>query len=177
MRLPRVAVAATLAAAVTIPALSASAAYARPVPQSAAAKSPGGHAKPMRHHFAAVGSVAVVDSTGATVTVAATAGTKDAKGHTVTIAVPAVARILVNGKRAGVAALQQGYRITVTGTRVGTAYIADKIEATAPRPRTRPKPTPSSSTAPPAPAPSTQPSESVQPSLPSEPAEDSTGNP
>jgi hypothetical protein len=82
----------------------------------------------------------------------------------------------VAGKGAGLAALQPGYRITVTGTRIGTAYTASKIQA-APRPRTKPGPTPSSSTTAPAPAPSTQPSESVEPTTPSEPAEEPTANP
>jgi hypothetical protein len=179
MRLPRIAVVAALAAAVTVPASSVTAAYARPASQPSAVKSHGKHAKSVRQVFTAVGSVAAVDSGGATVTVVANAGTKGTRGRTVTIAVPAGARIRVSGKDAGLAAVQQGFRITVVGVRIGTAYTASKIEATAPRPKSRPKPAPSSSTAPPAPAPdqSTVPDESVQPSMPSEPAEDPADDP
>ena len=177
MRLPRTAVAAALAAAVTIPASAATAAYARPAPQHPSVMSPGKHAKPVRHVFTAVGSITAVDSGGATVTVVATAGTKDTKGHVVTIAVPAGARIRVSGKDAGLAALQPGFRITAIGIRIGTAYTASKIEATTARPKTRPKPAPRSSTTPPTPEPSTQPGDPVQPSTPSEPAEEPAGNP
>ena len=73
MRLPRVAVTAALVAAVTVPAVSATAAaYAGPAPRPAAAKSHGKHGKPVRHVFAAAGSIVAVDNDGATITVAAT---------------------------------------------------------------------------------------------------------
>ena len=171
MRLPRVAVTAALIAAVTVPAVSTTAAAsARPAHRPAAAKSPGKHAKPVRHVFAAAGSIVAVDNDGATITVAATAGTKDVKGRTVTMAVPTSARILVGGRRTAPAALQQWYRITVTGTRIGTAYTAGKIQATAPRPSTRPHPTPTPTTTAPDPA-TPSPGESVEPATSSEPAE------
>jgi hypothetical protein len=178
MRIPRMAVVAALAVAVTVPASSVTAAaYARPASQPSAVKSHGKHAKPVRQVFTAVGSVAGVDSGGGTVTVVATAGTKGTKGHTVTIAVPAGARIRVSGKDTGLTAIQQGFRITVVGVRIGTAYTASKIEATAPRSKHGPKPAPSSSTTAPAAEPSTEPDESVQPGMPTEPAEDPADDP
>ena len=75
----------------TVPAWTATVAYARPAPQPAAAKAPAKHAKPVQPRFS------------------------------------------------------RCTPITVTGSRIGTAYTTGKIQA-APRPRIKPSPIPSSST-------------------------------
>ncbi|GAA3452873.1 hypothetical protein [Dactylosporangium matsuzakiense] len=144
------AVAAVLAAAVTGPLVSTAtiASAAAPAVTVTAAEhgKPAKPAKPVRSQFSAVGTVVAVDSGAGTITVAARAGTKDVKGTTVTIAVPATARITINGARKRLADLAAGYRVTVTGTRTGTAYTAARVQATKARPA--PAPSPSGSATP-----------------------------
>lgn len=60
-------------------------------------------------------------------------------GTTITVRVPAGARVVVNDGRRKVSAIGIGFRISVTGVRVGDVYTAEKVQA---RGRVRPKPTP-----------------------------------
>src|SRR5512138_482042 len=71
---------------------------------------------PKQVKFAASGTVTAVDATAGTVTVQVKGGTKDVRRSTVTIAVPATARIVVNGKGKTLADIAVGFGITVTGT-------------------------------------------------------------
>ncbi|GIF14321.1 hypothetical protein [Actinoplanes teichomyceticus] len=134
--------------------------------------------KKVKVAFAASGRVTAVGAT--SVTVAVKGGTKDVKGRTVTIGVPASVRVLLNGKRVAVTALAAGHQVSITGTRVDAVYTAAKVQATGkvvkptpvPSTSTSPAPVPSSPTSPaptsPAPAPSAPaPSESAPEASPS----------
>ncbi|MET8154570.1 hypothetical protein ACIBSW_34065 [Actinoplanes sp. NPDC049668] len=171
MRLPRTAAAAVLAVGIMVPAVSGTAvALASPSSHGAVAAAKAGHKpvesgkpgkphkprKPVRVPFAANGKVTAVDAEAGTVTLLANGGTKDVRRKTVTVTVPERAKIRVNGKRATVAGILAGARITVTGIRVGDVYTAVVISAT------RPKPAPTKS--PVTPSPSVTPSTDVSPS-------------
>jgi glucose/arabinose dehydrogenase len=192
MRLRPAALAVLLTAAVTVPAaatMTAAAAAkpaAKPSPSSSAKPAPkptakptkpaakpkpvAKPAKPVRVSFTANGIVAAVDVTAGRVSVTAKAGTKDAKGTTVTVSVPAGTRILLNGSRKTLGDLAAGYRITVTGTRTGSVYTASHIEAT--RAKTTPAPVPS-----PTAAPSPSPTDSPAPDPVDSPTPDRTDAP
>ena len=122
----RTALAAALAAAVTVPAVSiATAAYAKeghPASQHAG--------KPVKVAFTAIGTITAVDTAAGTVTVAAKGGTKDVRGKTVSVAVGGTTRIRVGGGGKALADLVAGYRVTVVGVRRQTTYTASRIEAT-----------------------------------------------
>ncbi|MGX6600765.1 hypothetical protein ACWKSP_01310 [Micromonosporaceae bacterium Da 78-11] len=108
-------------------------------------------AKPVRKVvFTASGSITAVDVTAGTITVVAKGGTKDVRRRTVAVAVPATVPIIVGGARMTLADLAVGFRITVVGTRAGTAYTAVRIvaEGTKPRPSTTPSVEPSRSASP-----------------------------
>jgi hypothetical protein len=178
MRLPRSAVAAMLAAGIIVPAVSGAAvAMAAPSSHSAgtfvdAAKSdkPGKPGKPSRRvkvKFAAEGRVTAVDAAAGTVTLLAKSGTKDVRKKTITVAVPAGARIVVGGRRATVAGIVAGARIAVTGTRVGAEYTAARISATRPKPAPSKKPVPVVT-------PSPSPSVTPDPTASAEPGDDDT---
>jgi uncharacterized protein (DUF736 family) len=146
MRMRRTVLAVVLSAGVLVPTVStAAAAWAKPAskptvthkgtpkPAKAPAKS-AKPAKPAKVNFAASGSVTAVNLDAGTVTVAAKGGTKDVKGTSVTVVVPSTARIVLDDASATLADLAAGYRITVTGTHVGTAYTATKVQASSPEP-------------------------------------------
>ncbi|BCY09330.1 hypothetical protein [Actinoplanes sp. L3-i22] len=159
MRVRRTAVAVAVAAGILVPSVSTAAvAWAKPAGKSSehapsakpsATEKPGKHgkpakpAKPAKANFAANGSITAVDSTLGTVTVAVKAGTKDVKGHTVSILLPSSVRIVLNGAPATAADLKAGFRITVTGTRSGTVYTASKVQARSSTPTATPTATPS----------------------------------
>jgi hypothetical protein len=171
VRVRRLAAVAALATAVIVPAGSAVAVASVKSPSPFGVQAP--HAsgkgkndkpakpakppKPVKVNFTAEGTVTAVDAAAGTVTVAAKGGTTDVRGSSVTIAVPATTRIVVNGARGALADLAAGFRITVTGSRAGTDYTAGKIEARGkrvkPNPSTSPTPAPTGS-ATPAPTPS-----------------------
>ncbi|HWS39390.1 MAG TPA: hypothetical protein VN408_42430 [Actinoplanes sp.] len=154
MRIRRAAVALTVFAAVTVPAVATGVvAYAHSSsPAAAGVSSPKGPKKPAKQavKFTAVGLVTAVDVTGATVTVAAKGGTKDVRGTTVTVAVPSGIRITLNDKRVDLNAVTAGQRITVTGTRAGGVFTAARIQVKG------------KSASRPSPSPSTEPSESPE---------------
>ncbi|GID91775.1 hypothetical protein ACFQFC_00870 [Amorphoplanes digitatis] len=180
MRLPRTAAAAVLAAGIIVPAVSGAAvALASPSSHSVVATKhghePGGSEKPGKPHkprkpvripFAANGKVTAVDAEAGTVTLAAHGGTKDVRRKTITVKVPEGARIRVNGRRATVAGILAGAKITVTGLRVDGVYTAVVINANRPKPA-KPPVTPSPSVTPStdvSPSPSVTPSTDVTPS-------------
>jgi hypothetical protein len=171
----RTVVAVALVAAATIPAVSVTAAQAvaKPAaskPAKPEASKPAKPAKPAKVTFAANGSVTAVSADAATITVAVKSGTKDVKGRTVIISVPSTTRIVVNGAGRALSALAAGYRITVTGTHVGSAYTAAKIEAHGVR--TQPTPTASPTAAP---SPTVTESPSAEPT--SDPSAEPTSDP
>ncbi len=165
MRMRRTALALAVAAAVTVPTVAtASVAAAKPAAKPAASHGkpaakpakptkPAKPAKPVKVTFSASGVVTAVDLDARTVTVAAKGGTKDVKGRTVGVVVPSTARIVLDDAPATVADLEAGFRITVTGTRLGTVYTASKVQASSPEPEVTPTPTPTPS----------EPSEPVEP--------------
>ncbi|MCY1143542.1 hypothetical protein OWR29_36550 [Actinoplanes sp. Pm04-4] len=162
MRMRRSVSAVALVAAVAVSAVpvTAGAAFAKPAASKPAQSKPGKPAKPAKVSFAATGSVTAVDLGSSTVTVAVKSGTKDVKGRTVSISVPASARIVVNGGGRTLGAVSAGFRITVTGSHVGSLYTAAKIQAHGVRATPAPAPSPSVT---PAPAPSTGPDDSATP--------------
>jgi hypothetical protein len=142
--------------------VAAAQAVAKPVATHHAATTPTKPAKPAKVAFAANGSVTAVISSDATITVAVKSGTKDVKGQTISISVPTTSRIVVNGARKNIADLGVGYRITVTGTHVGSLYTAARVEAVG----VRAQPTPSASvTASPGPTSSADPTASASPAV------------
>jgi hypothetical protein len=188
MRLRPVFLAAVMTVAVGVPAAATAAAAApgnQPVPAVSALKGkptakpskpakPAKPVKPVKVQFSASGTVKAVDAAAGTVTVVAKGGTKDVKGKTVTISVPSAVRIQLNGARKKLADLGAGFRITITGTRVGSVYTAAKVQATgtktkpAPKPTTSPTPTPTPTPEPtdtptPAPTDSPEPDDSASP--------------
>jgi hypothetical protein len=160
VRMRRTLVAVALAAAATVPAVSiisapavaGSAKPAKPVATKPVATKPTKAPKPTKVAFAANGSVTAVNAGSALITVAVKSGTKDVKGRTVTISVPPGARVVVNGAGKTLSAVAAGYRITVTGTHVGSLYTAAKIQAQGvrpqPAPSAKPVPTPTPTPAP-----------------------------
>jgi hypothetical protein len=165
MHLRRSALAVLLATAVVVPAVSTAAvAWAKPASKPAAAqkakpkptkapakptktpakptKTP---AKPVQVTFAANGTVTAVDAVAGTVVVAVKGGTKDVKGSSLTVVVPAAARIVLDDAPATLAQVQPGFRITVTGVRSGTGHTAAKIQASSPEVIVEPTPEPTPS--------------------------------
>ncbi len=153
MHLRRSALAVLLTASVVVPAVSTAAvAWAKPATKPAAVQKakpkpvktpakpvkPVKPAKPVKANFTASGSVTAVNPAAGTVTVAAKGGTKDVKGSVVTVTVPSTARIVLDDAPATLGALAVGFRITVTGTKLGTAYTAAKVQASAPEPEDEP---------------------------------------
>jgi hypothetical protein len=179
MRMRRTAVAVALAAAVTVPAVStAVAAFAQPTSAAAHSK-PAKPAKPAKKNFSASGTVTAVSAADGHVTVAAKGGTKDAKGHTITVTVPSNVRIVVNGSRKTLADVGVGYQITVIGTHAGTVYTATKVEAKGTKVRPKPTATPIK-TPTKTPTPSTSPTAGHDPSdddPTTEPSEDPSDDP
>ncbi|MDT5040184.1 MAG: hypothetical protein QOE51_1169 [Actinoplanes sp.] len=173
MRIHRPVLAVVLAASVLVPAGTAGVAWAsssKPVAANpshpARAAKP---AKPVKVLFTAQGRLRAVSLATGTLTVLATGGTKDVRGHVVTITVPSSVRI-VRGRAAKLADLRAGDRITVTGSRIADAYTAARIDARAAHPTTTPTALPSTS---PTPTTSTEPSESPS----TEPSEDHSTEP
>jgi hypothetical protein len=179
MRLRRSAAAVALAVAVVVPtAVTGVAAYAQGSSPSAASVHAAKKPKPDRKTpFQASGTITAVDAAAGTLTVAARGGTKDVRGKTVTMSVAAGARIVLNGRKVKLDALTAGLRVSVTGTRKDSAYLAGKIQAAGkgkPGPKPTPTASPSSSASPaPEPSESSEPTESPEPSWSSEP----TGSP
>lgn len=138
----RTAVAVALAMAVTASTVSTGvAAFAQPS-SSAVHASSGKPVKPARpKKFAVSGSITAVAAADGTITVAA----KGDKGGDVTVAVPADARITVNGARKSLADIATGYRVTVTGVRTGSVYTAVRVQARGARHTPTEHPTPSAS--------------------------------
>ncbi|GGN42301.1 hypothetical protein FHR83_007256 [Actinoplanes campanulatus] len=181
MRMRRTAAAVAMVAAVTLPAAGiGGVAYAQGSSATAsAAKKPAAvkptKAKPTKAPrkvaFQASGTITAVDASAGTITVAARSGTKDVRRKTVTMTVPAGARIILNGKKITVAGLGAGQKVSVTGTRAGTAYTVSKIQATGKK--AKPTPAPSSPSATPTTSPTVEPTTSptVEPteSAPEEP--------
>jgi hypothetical protein len=162
MRIRRTATAMIMIAAVTVPAaVTGGIAYAQgssPV-ATAAAKKPAPVKEPVKKPtppkkvkiaFQASGTISAVDAGAGTITVAVRSGTKDVRGKSVTMSVPAGATIVLNGKKVTVSALSAGIKVSLTGTRVDAAYTVARIQASGKA--VAPKPTPSSS------APTTDPS-------------------
>ena len=166
MRVPRPVLAGVLAGSILIPAFGAAGvASAKPSDRSAVTHS----AKQVKTVFAADGTVTAVGAD--TVTVLAKGGTKDVRQRSVTISVPATARIRRDGRAAAVSALQVGDRIAITGTWTGTSYTARIVDAH----RTRtPAKTPTTA---PTTTPTTQPSVSPSTTPTTEPTEDPIDNP
>ncbi|BEL02236.1 hypothetical protein Q0Z83_004270 [Actinoplanes sichuanensis] len=162
MRMRRSAAAVALAVAVVVPtAVTGVAAYAKSPSPAASSVVTDKKPKPdnkKKTPFQASGTVTGVDAAAGTVTVAARSGTKDVRGKTVTMTVAADARIVLNGKKVKLAALAAGLKVSVTGTRTDTAYLAGKIQAAG---KVKPAPSPSTPTTPPTASPS--PSDSVSP--------------
>src|SRR5262245_13579687 len=88
--------------------------------------------------FSASGTVVAVRS--GMVVIAVKGGTRDVRSKTITVRVPAGARVVVDDGCRKVAAIGIGFRISVTGVRVGDVYTAEKVQAHG---RVRPEPTPS----------------------------------
>nr|GID85728.1 hypothetical protein Ade03nite_46520 [Actinoplanes derwentensis] len=123
--------------------------------------------KKVKVKFSATGTVTTVDAAASTIALVVKGGTKDVKGKTVTVSVPTSVRILLNGRKVQLSALMAGQKITVTGTRIDTAYTAAKIQATG-KDKNKPAPTPSATATPTTPAsptatPSASPTESGDP--------------
>ncbi|MBW6439684.1 hypothetical protein KZ829_38745 [Actinoplanes hulinensis] len=173
MRMRRTAAAVAMVAAVTLPAAGVGGvAYAQSSSATASAAKKPAAAKPTKAKptkakptkaprkvaFQASGTITAVDVSAGTITVAARSGTKDVRGKTVTMTVPAGARIILNGKKITVAGLGAGQKVSVTGTRAGTAYTVTKIQATGKK--VKPTPAPSSPSATPTTSPTTPPTTS-----------------
>ena len=155
MRLRRCITAVVLTATVLLPGVSGTAAWAKPSAKPAAAKSAklvkvSKHAKPVKVKFAASGVITAVNKDAGSFSLRAKGGTKDVKGHIITVTAPSTARVILDDAPATLADLVAGYRITVTGTRLGTVYSASKIQASSPEPVQEPSiaPTPEPSTTP-----------------------------
>jgi hypothetical protein len=122
----RTALALALSAAIAVPAVLATApAFASGHP----AETPHPSSKPVKVAFAAAGTITAVDTTAGTVTVAATGGTKDVRGKTVTVAVSSTTVIRVGSARKALADLAADYKVSVIGYHQGAAYTATRIDA------------------------------------------------
>ncbi len=151
MRLRHAVIAIVLSTGALVPAaVSGTAAWAGPAPGPAAVQKakpakpirpvkPAKPAKPVKVTFTAAGAVTGVDAAAGTVTLVARGGTKDVRGHTVTVLVPGTARIVLDDAPATLADLTAGFRITVTGTRAGTVHTASKVQAHSPEPADEPE--------------------------------------
>lgn len=184
MRMRRSALAIAMVAGIAAPTVSTVAvAWAKPAAKPAVSHhakpaptkkgKPAKATKPVKANFAANGSITAVNAAAHTVTVAVKAGTKDVKGHSVSILLPAAVRIIVNDAPGTAVDLEAGFRITVTGTRLGTVYTASKVQAVSPAPQA--SPTPSEST--PSDAPSTAPTDEPTEQPTDEPTEDPSVQP
>lgn len=144
----------------------------KPSTKKPAVKKPAVKKPAKKIKFSATGTVTAVDAAAGTVTVKVTAGTKEVKGKTITVAVPTTLRVLINGAKKKLADLTPGYSITVTGLTTGTTNTADKIVArkvtAKPTPSTTPTPAPTPTTTP-TPAPTEDDSVSPEPSETPEP--------
>jgi hypothetical protein len=114
---------------------------ANPTPKSSKPAKATKPAKSVKASFAANGSVTAVDVDAHTVTIVVKGGTKDVKGRTVRILLPSSARIVLDDAPATAADIEAGFRITVTGTRLGNLYTASKVQASSPEPTVSPTPT------------------------------------
>ena len=171
MQIRRILVAAVIVAGVVAPTLSsvpgtaaaapASSGKAKPKPVKTAKATPKKTVKPTPVktvkpakpvEFSASGVLTAVDVAGSTVTIAVKGGTTDVRGKTVTFTVTSKARVRLDETTSTVAGLQPGYRASISGTRIGTAYTVLKLNADTPEPT--PSPTPS---APPTDAPVVEP--------------------
>jgi hypothetical protein len=151
MRMRRTALVIAMAAGIMVPTVSnaATVAWAKPAVSQKAKPAPKTSkpakatkpAKPVKASFAANGSVTAVDVDAHTVTVVVKGGTKDVKGRIVGILLPSSARIVLDDAPATAADIEAGFRITVTGTRVGNVYTASKVQASSPEPTVSPTPT------------------------------------
>ncbi len=147
MQVRRIAVAVALTAGIIVPAATlATSATAKPATRPAAVqkakpkatpprptKAP---AKPVKASFSANGTVTAVGT--GTLTLAVKGGTKDVKGASVTVAVPSTAKIVAEDAPATLADVQVGYRVSVTGTKVGTVYTATRVQVHLPEPTPSP---------------------------------------
>ena len=121
---------------VTIAALGATAptaAFAAAKPKKAPVSKPVKAAKPVKPspgRFTAVGTVAAVDTAARTVTVTATGGTPGVKGTTVTVAVPATAKVTVDDVKASLELVDAGDAVTVNGLRAGATLTATHVNGT-----------------------------------------------
>jgi hypothetical protein len=88
--------------------------------------------KPVKVPFTVTGAVTGVDAVAGTITIAATGGTKDLRGRTLTVTVATGAKIVVDDARAALATVQAGHQITAVGVRAGAVLTATKISTTAP---------------------------------------------
>lgn len=180
MRLRRTAFAALLAAGILVPAAgTATVAFAQPGSRPAAVQKakpkPVKTKKAVRTPFAAIGKVTAVDAAAGTVTLLATGGTRDVRRKTVTVAVPAAVRVVINSKRVTLAAVAVGARITVTGRFSAGTYTAAKVQVTQ-----RKKPVVTPSPTPPAdPTPTDEPTDepTEDPGVDPTPTEEPTGDP
>jgi hypothetical protein len=148
MRMRRTALVIAMAAGIIVPTVSTAATVAwaspatkpavsqkaKPAPKTSKPAKTTKPAKPVKASFAANGSVTAVDVDAHTVTVVVKGGTKDVKGRTVGILLPSSARIVLDDAPATAADIEAGFRITVTGTRVGNVYTASKVQASSPEP-------------------------------------------
>jgi hypothetical protein len=133
-------------------------------PSGKSSKSDKSTKKPKVVKFTASGRVTAVDATAGTVTIKVKGGTKDVKRTTVTVTVPATARIVVNGAGRTLADVAAGFGVTVTGTHAGDMLTATRIEARGKKPVTKPSASPT---------PSPTPSDDVTP----EPTDDPSASP
>jgi hypothetical protein len=93
------------------------------------------HATPVARHaakahpvpFTAVGTVAGLDTTAGTITVAVRSGTRGLRGTTLTATVTSSARIIANDTAITLAQVAVGNTVTLGGTRSGTAFTATRV--------------------------------------------------
>lgn len=166
MRVRSLAASSVLAAAAiaVLPAAAASAAHsgsasahAKPTASSTASHRP---AKVVGH-FTAVGKLASVDTTTGVLTVTVRGGSKDLRGHTVTISTTAKTHVVRHGAHKSISVLVVGDKITVVGVRTTAGLTATRLAAVPAHPA--PAPTSAAPTTP-APSASVEPSDSPEPS-------------
>ncbi|WP_430784254.1 hypothetical protein [Actinoplanes sp. G11-F43] len=179
MRIRRTAVVVALAAAVTV--TGGTAAYAhnggnkdrkpcpadsvKPKPSESAKPKPSTSAGPVKAPgsrlvlpFQAVGTIDAVNLASGTITVDATGGSADVRGKDVTVKVPKIAQVLLNGRSVLPDALTAGLKVSVAGLRTDDTYTAGLVTAglnlgtkPKPTPTATPTPAPTATTASPAP--------------------------